>query len=93
MSATFAIFCATDSNRIEITMAKHLPTLQEIEDRLILQRLKIFRGNRAKTASSLGISLRTLCMKVKRFREMGLMSGPARIGRPSNKEINEQRIG
>jgi DNA-binding NtrC family response regulator len=45
--------------------------LADIEKQIILSTLQRFRGHRIKTASSLGIGVRTLGMKLKRWREEG----------------------
>lgn len=46
---------------------KVLPTLQDMEKMLIVEALKRFRGNRRKTATTLGISERTLYRKINEF--------------------------
>jgi two-component system, NtrC family, response regulator HydG len=43
--------------------------LADMERRLILSTLKRFGGRRAQTAAALGIGLRTLGMKLKRYRQ------------------------
>jgi len=45
--------------------------LAEIEKRVILTTLEKFKGHRLKTASALGIGVRTLGMKLKKWREDG----------------------
>ncbi len=45
--------------------------LADIEKQVILSTLQQFRGHRIKTASALGIGVRTLGMKLKRWREEG----------------------
>ena len=45
--------------------------LAEVEKRVILSTLQQFRGHRIKTAASLGIGVRTLGIKLKRWREAG----------------------
>ncbi len=57
----------------EIAMASPLPqiTVHELEQRLILQTLRRFNGNRTHTAKALGISLRTLRYKLKELTEFG----------------------
>ncbi|MBE3562721.1 MAG: response regulator [Hydrogenibacillus schlegelii] len=42
-------------------------SMQEVERKHIAYVLKLFRGNRRKTAEALGISLRTLYYKIKQF--------------------------
>ncbi|MDY0324505.1 MAG: response regulator [Candidatus Carbobacillus sp.] len=42
-------------------------TMQDVEKRHIAYVLRLFRGNRRKTAEALGISLRTLYYKIKQF--------------------------
>ena len=57
----------------EIAMSSPLPqiTVHELEQRLILQTLRRFNGNRTHTAKALGISLRTLRYKLKELTEFG----------------------
>jgi transcriptional regulator with PAS, ATPase and Fis domain len=45
--------------------------LADIEKQIILRTLDLFRGHRLKTASALGIGVRTLGMKIKKWREEG----------------------
>jgi DNA-binding NtrC family response regulator len=45
--------------------------LADIEKQVILSTLERFRGHRIKTAHALGIGVRTLGMKLKRWREDG----------------------
>jgi transcriptional regulator with PAS, ATPase and Fis domain len=45
--------------------------LADIEKQVILSTLQQFRGHRIKTASALGIGVRTLGMKLKRWKETG----------------------
>lgn len=45
--------------------------LAEVEKKIILSTLQQFRGHRLKTASALGIGVRTLGMKLKRWRQEG----------------------
>ena len=45
--------------------------LADIEKQVILSTLQRFRGHRLKTASALGIGVRTLGMKLKKWREEG----------------------
>ena len=45
--------------------------LADIEKQVILSTLQQFRGHRIKTATALGIGVRTLGMKLKRWREQG----------------------
>jgi DNA-binding NtrC family response regulator len=45
--------------------------LADIEKQVILSTLQRFRGHRIKTASALGIGVRTLGMKLKKWREEG----------------------
>jgi DNA-binding NtrC family response regulator len=42
-------------------------TFEEIERRVLVERLKLFRGNQLRTAESLGIDRRTLFRRMKRF--------------------------
>jgi DNA-binding NtrC family response regulator len=46
--------------------------LADIEKQVILTTLQQFRGHRLKTASALGIGVRTLGMKIKKWREEGV---------------------
>lgn len=57
----------------EIAMSTPLPqiTVHELEQRLILQTLRRFNGNRTHTARALGISLRTLRYKLKELVDFG----------------------
>ena len=45
--------------------------LADIEKQVILSTLEQFKGHRIKTATALGIGVRTLGMKLKRWREQG----------------------
>jgi DNA-binding NtrC family response regulator len=45
--------------------------LADIEKQVILTTLQQFRGHRIKTATALGIGVRTLGMKLKRWKETG----------------------
>jgi two-component system, NtrC family, response regulator HydG len=45
--------------------------LADIEKKVILSTLQQFKGHRAKTAVALGIGIRTLGMKLKRWKEEG----------------------
>jgi transcriptional regulator with PAS, ATPase and Fis domain len=45
--------------------------LADIEKQVILSTLQQFKGHRVRTASALGIGVRTLGMKLKRWREEG----------------------
>ena len=51
--------------------------LADVEKQVILSTLEQFRGHRVKTASALGIGVRTLGMKLKRWREEEV---PAEVG-------------
>lgn len=46
-------------------------TLEEIEKRVILHRLKVLEWNKTRTARSLGICIRTLRNKIVQYREEG----------------------
>ncbi len=48
--------------------------LEDMERELILRTLKQFNGHRAKTAQALGIGLRTLGLKLKRWQEEGKLA-------------------
>jgi DNA-binding NtrC family response regulator len=47
--------------------------LAEVEKRVILDTLAKFEGHRAKTATALGIGIRTLGIKIKKWREEGVL--------------------
>jgi DNA-binding NtrC family response regulator len=49
--------------------------LADIERQVILSTLERFRGHRIKTASALGIGVRTLGMKLKRWKDEGVLAG------------------
>jgi DNA-binding NtrC family response regulator len=49
-----------------------LPTMEEVEQALILEALRRFEGNRRLTAQALGMSERTLYRKLKDFEEAGV---------------------
>ena len=51
--------------------------LAEVEKRVILETLSRFEGHRAKTATALGIGLRTLGIKLKKWKEEGVISQAA----------------
>ncbi len=51
-----------------------LPTLEEVEREQILRTLSAFHGNRKKTAESLGIGVRTLGLKLKKWKELNLVA-------------------
>jgi DNA-binding NtrC family response regulator len=48
--------------------------LAEVEKRVILDTLAKFEGHRAKTATALGIGIRTLGIKLKKWREDGALA-------------------
>ena len=56
-----------------VTAAKELAgkPLADIEKQVILRTLEQFKGHRLRTAAALGIGVRTLGMKIKRWREEG----------------------
>jgi DNA-binding NtrC family response regulator len=56
-----------------LTAAKELAgkPLADIEKQVILRTLEQFKGHRLRTAAALGIGVRTLGMKIKRWREEG----------------------
>ena len=60
----------TDINGASIDALAGKP-LADIEKQVILSTLQQFRGHRIKTAHALGIGVRTLGMKLKRWREEG----------------------
>ena len=51
--------------------------LADIEKKVILTTLQQFKGHRIKTAGALGIGVRTLGMKLKRWKEDGEVVEPA----------------
>ncbi len=61
------------NSRTEVAMGEPLPqvTLNELEQRLILQTLRRMNGNRTHTAKALGISLRALRYKLNELVECG----------------------
>ena len=71
------------------TVAKNLAgkPLADIEKQVILSTLEQFKGHRVRTATALGIGVRTLGMKLKRWREEGepiisRSTSPANVQRP-----------
>lgn len=56
--------------------------LADVEREMILKTLAEYNGHRAKTAQTLGIGLRTLGLKLKRWREQGLLAMPQAEGMP-----------
>jgi two-component system, NtrC family, response regulator HydG len=48
--------------------------LEEIEREAIVQTLTVFKGHRQKTAAALGIGVRTLGLKLKKWKELGLVA-------------------
>ena len=71
------------------TVAKNLAgkPLADIEKQVILSTLEQFKGHRVRTATALGIGVRTLGMKLKRWREEGepiisRSTSPANAQRP-----------
>ena len=70
------------SQEVETAVAAHaLPfvappdaTLEEIERETIIQTLGRFSGHRQKTAKALGIGVRTLGLKLKKWKELELVS-------------------
>ena len=51
-----------------------VPTLEEIERQVIVETLGRFRGHRQKTAEALGIGVRTLGLKLKKWKEDRLVA-------------------
>ena len=49
-------------------------SLEEIEREQIIKTLGHFNGNRAKTAEALGIGVRTLGLKLKKWKEQNLVA-------------------
>ena len=64
---------ASSNGENSVAAARNLAgkPLADIEKQVILSRLEQFRGHRVKTATALGIGVRTLGMKLKRWREEG----------------------
>lgn len=58
-------------------------TLEEVERDVIISTLEKFGGNRWKTAKALGIGVRTLGLKLKRWKERGVFSETAPASTPS----------
>ena len=56
--------------------------LADIEKQVILSTLEVFKGHRVKTATALGIGVRTLGMKIKRWRDEGESIIGRNTGRP-----------
>jgi DNA-binding NtrC family response regulator len=49
-------------------------TLEEIERRTIIATLEAYRGHRQRSAKALGIGVRTLGLKLKRWKELSLVA-------------------
>ena len=62
-----------DDARLPLAVTGPRP-LEEIERESILETLEHFDGNRARTAEALGIGLRTLGLKLKKWKEMQLVA-------------------
>jgi DNA-binding NtrC family response regulator len=64
---------STSSNADGVNVARNLAgkPLADIEKQVILSTLEQFKGHRVRTATALGIGVRTLGMKLKRWREEG----------------------
>lgn len=71
-AATAGAFAGHDGN-VVATVARNLAgkPLADIEKQVILSTLEQFKGHRVRTATALGIGVRTLGMKLKRWREEG----------------------
>ena len=54
--------------------------LADIEKEVILSTLQQFKGHRVRTATALGIGVRTLGMKLKRWRDEGELVEPVATG-------------
>jgi transposase len=52
-------------------------TVDEVERRLIVLTLEKTAGNKTKAAKLLGVSLKTLHNKLRRYREEGILADPA----------------
>ncbi len=75
-AGTFASSNGAASSMIESKLA-YTPgdrTLAEIERELIVHTLKRFNGHRQKTAKALGIGVRTLGLKLKKWKEQSLVA-------------------
>ncbi|MFP4224072.1 MAG: helix-turn-helix domain-containing protein, partial [Phycisphaeraceae bacterium] len=57
-----------------ITAMPVVRTLEEVEREQILRTLGHFGGNRQQTAEALGIGLRTLGLKLKKWKEQNLVA-------------------
>jgi len=53
---------------------ERIPLLEEIERQAIVETLERFRGHRQKTAEALGIGVRTLGLKLKKWKEDQLVA-------------------
>ena len=67
-----------DAGTVEVTASKPVMEqeprpLAEIEKEVIIGTLRKFRGHRVKTATALGIGVRTLGMKIKKWKEDGVL--------------------
>jgi DNA-binding NtrC family response regulator len=58
----------------EAIWARDLKPLADIEREVIVQTLEHFNGHRAKTAAALGIGVRTLGLKLKKWKEQQLVA-------------------
>ena len=75
---------ATPVNGDAMAAARNLAgqPLADIEKQVILSTLEVFKGHRVKTATALGIGVRTLGMKIKRWRDEGEPIIGRNTGRP-----------
>jgi DNA-binding NtrC family response regulator len=55
-------------------MGESVRSLEEIERQAILEALERFGGHRQKTAQALGIGVRTLGLKLKKWKQANLVS-------------------
>lgn len=59
---------------VDLSRAHELKPLADIEREVIVQTLEHFNGHRAKTAAALGIGVRTLGLKLKKWKELQLVA-------------------
>jgi DNA-binding NtrC family response regulator len=70
-SDTAPAAASTDADPIAVARNLAGKPLADIEKQVILSTLEQFKGHRVRTATALGIGVRTLGMKLKRWREEG----------------------
>ena len=74
---------STGDGRPGVVSALATEPLEEVERRVILSALEKFEGHRVRTAASLGIGVRTLGMKLKKWRDEGRVAEGSMEGRAS----------